>query len=211
MVACEVSSPVINAPSTPTSDRVATHVAETKTRFAEETAVAATFTAEAPKVNQIPSKSKTPEPTLTRIPSSPTAANARANTPTATLTRVWDLVQSGIYGIKVISVEKVYSFVLPSRFVYPESGQDFLQVEVEIYKDGVPLFDFKSQGQENLEFSIADSKGQVYNVKYSAMMGAINSEGYFTPTHHKLVFTVPNVAAGFRLRYRDLPLIDLGL
>ena len=219
VLACDVTSLAFTTLPTQTPDRIATRVAGTETAITEETAVTATLIAKAPRVIQTPLPIKTAEPTLTRLPPSPTATEARTITPTSTSTREGKLVQGGVYGIKVVSVEKADSAFratgrLPMEYVYPESGYVFLKIGVELCKNGV-LSLSRDDEKERLELSVLDSKGTVYSLanRETVTMGGDFCADLKTycPTHYFIYISVPRNASGFKLKYRDLPLIDLEL
>jgi hypothetical protein len=210
VLACEVSSLVPTVSPTITPDRVATGVAEHK-------AIAATLTGEAvSRVTQTPLPSKTPEPTITRLLFTPTAANIRAATPTVTPTREGSFVQGNVYSIRVMSVEKTESVLVGTgipAFAFPGTDNTFLKVRFECFKYNVPIGgdDIRRELQE---LSVVDSKGNVY--KMAEKIGYFRFyeflEGEWKPGNNFAVhFEIPKSASGLKFRYRDLPLISLEL
>jgi hypothetical protein len=199
-------------------DNIATGVAEAK-------AIAATLTAEMPRMTISPSVTTAPEirTTDTAIfePSgSQTSTVSSMQIPKLTST-VLASVFGDVYGIEVITVEKVDSYyaspsgpVMPVDTIYPEQGNIFLKLGIKFYKDGVEIQD-QIAIEERLELSVIDTNGEVYSI---ANEDSVIVEGYFnainntfTGTSLVVFFSVPFSSNGFKLQYRNLPLINLGL
>ena len=164
-----------------------------------------TLTAEESRVAQVPLPTRTLEPTLPRLPPSPTTTPVLTISLTAT-------VQSSAYRLNVMGVKKVDSYKGGTgvflRDIYPDHGCVFLEIRVQIYKNGVlTLY------EEQPDLSVVDSKGAVYLIANRDTRTGYGETGTgtFTPTHYIAYFSVPITATGFKLRYRDVPLIDLGI
>ena len=186
VLACEVSSVVPTLSPTTTPDRVATGVAEQK-------AIAATLTIEAvSRVTQTPFPSKT------------------IGTPTAIRLSEWKFVQGNVYGIKVIKVEKGDFVILkPSGAGYdiassPSADETTLQVTVQFFKNEVALeVDLNKEIYEQL--SILGPDGEKYKPIPYYQQPIVDGKPACM-----VQFYVPKSRTGFRIQYRDLPLIDLG-
>ncbi len=230
VVACTVSPSVPTAMPTLTPNRIETGVAGTKTASTEGTAIA--MTVEASKATQTPPPTKTSEPTLTKLPPSPTVAPQATSSleckvnlipGTAYLTPSPNRTPepNAVYAIKVKSVDKVTSYSvltgtgLPQvpRTVYPDTGYVFLKIAVEFYNNGVLAYPLDNTNR--LRLSVVDSKDNVYQLANQdyVILGTLIclDTGNAIYNHEIVYFAVPNGATGFKLRYRDLPLIDLGL
>ena len=121
-----------------------------------------------------------------------------------------------VYGIKVTRVRKTRSCnrgnYIPSTASAP-SGYTFLEIGIALFKNGDLLWDEK----ELVELSVVDSKGRTYASPYPSKETVLtfgvsfDSVGKMTRTNYVVYFEVPENSSGFKLQYRDLPLIDLGL
>jgi hypothetical protein len=113
-----------------------------------------------------------------------------------------------------VDVKKTDSYVwrggtLPQT-VHPSQGHVFLEVGVRFSQRGTPLWN----SRETLELSVIDPTGEVYAIadrEHGEISGSLDESGEFIPSHYVVRFSVPKTITGFELRYRDLPLIDLGL
>jgi len=129
--------------------------------------------------------------------------------------------QNGNYSIKVAGAQVVVytlSFDDPERgvwpraeFAHPTGSSVWVQVSVEYYENGQLLLD----EWEREHLSLVDSEG--HETPALAMRpGDFVSGTYdvlqrrFTPTGYTVYFYVCGTCNGFKLRYRDLPLVDLG-
>ena len=117
------------------------------------------------------------------------------------------MVEGTAYSIEIISVEKTDAFNIALSHYVAAPGHDFLETRLRFFKQGVPVWD----DQELLELSVADSTGQIFRAEGQAALLGSFAGGDFTPDHFAVWFTVPESSANFKLKYRDLPLIDLGL
>ncbi len=203
IIACELPSLALNATPTLTPD-VSTRVAGT---------VTAVFATEIARVIQTPTPSKTPEPTATPLPPSLTATFTRTIVPTSTPTAAGKLIQGSVYGIRVLQVETSdQSFVDPSssppfyKSISPATGNTFLKVKIQLFKNDIEagIEEFR---KERTEISVVDAKGQAFTPN-NLLIQHYNNEGTLANIF-TVVFDVPKDSTGFKLRYRDLPLIDL--
>jgi hypothetical protein len=121
------------------------------------------------------------------------------------------LVQGSVYGIKVINVEKIDSHKLfPTGYISPlQPDHVLLRVRVEFFKHGV----LKLDPDEQLKLLILDAKGEEYPLAdQTHLEGGVKKEGeVYELTNFLFLFSIPKTSSGFKLRYRDLPLIDLGI
>jgi hypothetical protein len=203
ILACDVVSLSPTSMPTVTPDRIATGVAEQK-------AVAATLTKEASAVTQASSSNETPEPALTGLSRSPTIT--QSYTTKASPSPEGNLDQGSEYAIRISGSEKANSYLdFSGRFpttVYADADRIFLQINIVLFNRGNPIWN----QQEFQELSVVDSKGETYPLKFVKLEGTVSEVGgVFNPDKGVTLFSVPKTTTGFRLRYRDLPLIDLGL
>jgi hypothetical protein len=122
------------------------------------------------------------------------------------------LVQGNVYGIKIISAEKTDSYsevAIPIRTVRAPPDLVFLEIKFVLFKRGEPIW----EQQELQELTVVDSKGETYPPKYAKLEGTVDRVGgvVFTPDNGVVYFSVPKNMTGFKLRYRDVPLTDLGV
>jgi hypothetical protein len=203
IAACSGVQPAAVPTSTP--DAIATGVAQAR-------AIAATLTAGVPTATLTPVPTATstlsPTDTLTLTPTPDSQEQELLPTPTYVAT-----VFGEVYGIEVVSVGKADSYFDNVgglvQMVQPETGNVFLVVGFWLYKDGK----FLEENQELSELSVMDSNGEVYKRVDAGIIYSVYTDKDGKNFAKSLIvrFSVPKDATGFRLRYRDLPLIDLGL
>jgi hypothetical protein len=146
----------------------------------------------------------TPQPTPTLI---------STQIPQSTST-VIALVFGDSYGIKVINVDKVDSYLGGSTFpllpVYPETGNVFLKIKVVFFKQGEPIWDWDKSWAT--PFAIIDSEGKKYLPEGKLELDGTSKDlqgSELNYTNLAFYFSVLKTAFGFKLQFRDLPLIDL--
>jgi len=222
VLACDVTSLASTALPTSTPDRIATRVAGTETAIAEETAVAATLIAKSPKVTQVPTSAKTPESTLTSLPSGPTATYVRSTSPTQTITRAPTstgdkLVLGKEYGIKAYAFK---TKKIRSENRQSDPGYTFLKIGVMFFKRGTEWKDWNAR-TETSYLSVVDTKGEVFK-KPEIVFGIVADPSWPSEEiegwklgrdwqNYGIVayFSIPDTSIGLKLGYRDLPLVDL--
>ena len=190
VIACQGS---ISAPAgTSKPENSATGVTEAK-------AIAVTPTAGIPPVTSPPLETFTGTPALTQTPG-PTS------TPLAP-------VFGEVYGIQVLRVEKTANYFYSDNnnfphVISPSAGNTFLEVDVVFYKQGVPLW----EPNERLGLSVTDSGKNVYQLdnRDITIVGVDLGNGNVVVKDYVIYFSVPITASGFKLQYRNLPLINLG-
>jgi hypothetical protein len=130
------------------------------------------------------------------------------------------LVQSGPHGIKVIKAEARNAFKDQYGTISPsQANHKLLVLEVRFYENSEP---FKGKPKEQLhELSVSDARGQTFPMPLTEsdevifryiLYGAnpdevLKKEGFI----YQFFFSVPKNASGFKLQYRDLPQVILGL
>ena len=96
-----------------------------------------------------------------------------------------------------------------------------LVIEVKFYENKTPLKDKSKEEREMLKLSMIDAKGRIYsspltksnNVIFRYILygenpkEAYEKEGFI----YQVFFSLPKKSSGFRLQFRDLPQVSLGL
>ena len=134
--------------------------------------------------------------------------------------QVGELVQSGVYGIKVTKATAQNQFKDQYGTIAPsQASQKLLVLEVRFYENGEPL---RGSPKEQLhKLSISDARGQTFPTPLTEsnevifryiLHGAkpdeaLKKDGFI----YQFFFSVPKNSSGFKLQYRDLPQVILGL
>jgi|WetSurMetagenome_2_1015567.scaffolds.fasta_scaffold62434_3 hypothetical protein len=133
-------------------------------------------------------------------------------TPTVTATREGSAISGSEYGIQLIGVTKSSEPVFLGiknnslQHLNPSANHVFLKVTLDFYQHGERLAgDLDS---EPAKVAVVDSTGESY-ASETIYNQVLADDGTFHPAI--LYFDVPEKSFGFKLRYRDLTLIDLGL
>jgi len=135
---------------------------------------------------------------------------------------IGEVVYGDTYGFKVIKAEVTYEFKDTHGKVSPsQPNHKLLVLKVKFYENKTPLKDKAKEKEAMLKLSMIDAKGRIFpspltesnNVVFRYILyGANPQEAYdkegFT---YQLFFSVPKESSGFRLQYRDLPQVSLGL
>lgn len=152
----------------------------------------------------------------TSIPSAipvPPTPHAFPVTPTVTTQREGSTSAGSEYGIQLISVTKSSEPVLigfennSPQYINPSVDHLFLMVSLDFYQNG-RLLDYQQIGSEPAQVTVVDSAGESYS---SNQLYAVVIENDGTWHTAQVFFDVPEKSFGFKLQYRDLALIDLGL
>lgn len=134
--------------------------------------------------------------------------------------RVGELAQNATYGINVKKAELTNEFKDQHGTVSPsQTSHKLLVVEVRFYEKGEPL---RGNPREHLhKLSVSDANGQTFPMPLTEsnevifryiLHGANPDEALkkdgFT---YQFFFSVPKNSSGFKLQYRDLPQVSLGI
>ncbi len=135
---------------------------------------------------------------------------------------VGEVVQGDIYGINVIKAEIQNEFEdMHGRISPSQSNHKLLVLEVRFYENGNPLKDKTKEEGEILKLSIIDARGRIFPTPLTEsnkvvfryiLYGkdpkeAYEKEGFI----YQVFFSVPKNSSGFKLQYRNLPQVSLGL
>jgi len=88
-------------------------------------------------------------------------------------------------------------------------------INVQLFVNGLQVTSFEKLKEERPKFSVVDATGKLYPIilkedtLFTVDYKKVTKEWYHTGM--TLFFSVPETTTGFKLKYRDLPLIDLGL
>jgi hypothetical protein len=94
-------------------------------------------------------------------------------------------------------------------------------LEVRFYENGNPLKDKAKEEEEILKLSIIDARGRIFPAPLTEsnkvvfryilygkdLKEAYEKEGFI----YQVFFSVPKKSSGFKLQYRNLPQVSLGL
>ena len=89
----------------------------------------------------------------------------------------------------------------------PSANHIILKVELDFYQNG-KMLDGQQIGSEPAKVAVVDSAGESYACD-NIYLFVIENDG--TSHTAQVLFDVPEKSFGFKLQYRDLALIDLGL
>lgn len=134
-------------------------------------------------------------------------------TPTVTAAREGSAISGSEYGIKLISVTKSSEPVFlgfknnSPQYRNPSTNHVILKVELDFYQNG-KMLDGLQIGSEPAKVAVVDSAGESYSCD-NIYLFVIENDG--TSHTAQIFFDVPEKSFGFKLRYRDLALVDLGL
>ena len=147
-----------------------------------------------------------------------------------TVFKVGDLVQGVVYGIKVTKVTRVERRLFGYNPI--KSDHILLELGVEFFKNGIPLKELtvEEEGLSTEEaarhkemincisnLSVINAEGKVYRASVTREDNKIvyyirtemeGDEVVYT-NKYTILISVPNSSNALRLRYRDLPLINL--
>jgi len=146
------------------------------------------------------------------IPAPPTP-QAFPVTPTVTTPHEGSIISGSEYGIKLIGVTKSSEPVFlgfknnSPQYRNPSANHIFLKVELDFYQNG-KMLDVFQIGSEPAKVAVVDSAGESYSCD-NIYLFVIENDG--TSHTAQVFFDVPEKSFGFKLQYRDLALIDLGL
>jgi oligopeptide transport system substrate-binding protein len=131
------------------------------------------------------------------------------------------LVLGKEYGIKV-SAYKVKSIYHDGQNYLAAPGETIIWVRALFFKRGTQWADFDPE-EEASKLSLIDSKEGMFERPYPVGLTDMDTSGFYdeeiegwTPGRSggvigvSVYFSVPATSTGFRLRYRDVPLVDLG-
>jgi hypothetical protein len=134
-------------------------------------------------------------------------------TPTVTATREGSTISGSEYGIQLIGVTKSNKPVFlgfknnSPQYLNPSANHIILKVELDFYQNG-KMLDGQQIGSEPAKVAVVDSAGESYACD-NIYLFVIENDG--TSHTAQVFFDVPEKSFGFKLQYRDLTLIDLGL
>lgn len=134
-------------------------------------------------------------------------------TPTVTTTREGSTVSGSEYGIQLIGVTKSSEPIFlgfknnSPQYRNPSINHVILKVELDFYQNG-KMLDGQQIGSEPAKVAVVDSAGASYSCD-NIYLFVIENDG--TSHTAQVFFDVPEKSFGFKLQYRDLALIDLGL
>ncbi len=133
-----------------------------------------------------------------------------------------EVVRGDIYGINVIKAETKKEFKDLHGMISPsQSNHKLLVLEVRFYENGNPLKDKAKEEEEILKLSIIDARGRIFPAPLTEsnkvvfryilygkdLKEAYEKEGFI----YQVFFSVPKKSSGFKLQYRNLPQVSLGL
>jgi uncharacterized protein YcfL len=152
--------------------------------------------------------------------STTTTSSTSSTTTTAleiTLTQTPTFIQGQEYGLKLLNIEKSSKEITTdvdkygSNYIIPPENFTFIKVKIQIYRHGNLLSSNEIVSSNEVQkISLIDSNASIFQVSSSIHeWQLVNSEWQFSDI--LIVFSVPENGKGFKLLYRDLPLIDLGM
>jgi hypothetical protein len=129
-------------------------------------------------------------------------------------------VEKNGYGIQIVDVERTSASIYntnTSSLISPAEGNIFIKVTFELSENGKLLgaADMKTHRIESeiLRMNLVDSDTNIFTYLTDAGFQIIlaNIDPVTFSNDFVIYFSVPIESKGFNLKYRDLPLIDLGL
>jgi len=158
-------------------------------------------------------------PSVTSPGQTPTPAILPADTPAMSPTGQW--IEKNGYGIQLMAAEKTSAPVLKSGsstsfpvIISPAEGQIFVKITFELSVNGQLLGYTDLNDRVVLEVSqlmLVDSNTHTYMIFQDAGVSIILDINGTWSNDFVVYFSVPIESKGFKLQYRDLPQIDLGL
>jgi hypothetical protein len=146
----------------------------------------------------------------------PTPAILPADTSAMSPTGQW--IEKNGYGIQLVAAEKTSAPVLKSGsfpvMISPAKGQIFVKITFELSVDEQLLGYTDSNDRVLPEISqmiLVDSNKKMYAFFQDGGISLILADTGTFSNDFVVYFPVPIESNGFRLQYRDLPQIDLGL
>jgi hypothetical protein len=135
---------------------------------------------------------------------------------------IGEVVQGDTHGFKVIKAEVTNEFKDMHGKVSPsQPSHKLLVIKLKFFENKTPLKDKDKEQEEMHKLSMIDAKGRIYSSPLTEsndvifryiLYGANPKEAYEKEGFiYQVFFSVPKKSSGFRLQYRDLPQVSLGL